>query len=174
MPASPQERGKEAVPDAKAAEVVRKLELQWMEAYAKRDIAFLEKVLSDDYTSAYPNGSVPHKKGEIEAVKSGAVASTEMKPVEIKAPIYGNLAVFTGRSTIKAKVNGQDVRGDYGPVAAQILFCRVSIPISAVRPDQGNWNWHRSNETDANRRPPCDFFRSTGTSKRAFPQRRTK
>ena len=84
-----------------------------MESHVKRDTAFLERHLSDDYISTFPDGSVLDKKGEIESVKSGAVALTEMKPSEMKARIYGEAAVITGRSTIKAKVKGQDVSGEY-------------------------------------------------------------
>ena len=94
-------------------EEVKKLNQEWMESYVKRDTAFLERHLSDDYISTFPDGTVLDKKGEIESVKSGAVALTEMKPSEMKVRIYGEAAVITGRSTIKAKVKGQDVSGEY-------------------------------------------------------------
>ena len=94
-------------------EEVKKLNQEWMESYVKRDTAFLERYLSDDYVSTFPDGTVLDKKGEIESVKSGAVALTEMKPSEMKVRIYGEAAVIIGRSTIKAKVKGQDVSGEY-------------------------------------------------------------
>ena len=62
-------------------EEVKKLNQEWMESYVKRDTAFLERYLCDDYVSTFPDGTVLDKKGEIESVKSGAVALTEMKPV---------------------------------------------------------------------------------------------
>ena len=62
-------------------EEVKKLNQEWMESYVKRDTAFLERYLSDDYVSTFPDGTVLDNKGEIESVKSGAVALTEMKPV---------------------------------------------------------------------------------------------
>lgn len=111
--ASAQETGKGALAEAKSAEVVKRLEMQWMEAYAKRDAAFLEQYLSDDYAGGYPDGTVLDKKREIEAVKSGAVDLTSMKPLEMKVRIYGDAAVVTGRSSINAKVGGQDVSGEY-------------------------------------------------------------
>jgi ketosteroid isomerase-like protein len=111
--ASAQEARQGAAQDAKAAEVVKKLELEWMESYVKRDTDFLERYLSDDYSSIHPHGTVLDKKGEIESVKSGDVAITEMKPNEMKVRTYGDTAVITGRSTIKAKVNGQDASGEY-------------------------------------------------------------
>jgi ketosteroid isomerase-like protein len=108
---SAQEAGKEPVHDAH--EVVKKLEREWMEAYVKRDADFLERYLSDDYTGTYPDGTVLDKKGEIESVKSGAVVLTEMKPREMRVRTYADAAVITGRSTINAKLNGQDVSGEY-------------------------------------------------------------
>jgi ketosteroid isomerase-like protein len=93
-------------------EEVKKLMYKWMESYVKRDTAFLERYLSDDYVSTFPDGTVLDKKGEIESVKSGAVAFTEI-PSEMKVRIYGETAVITGRSTIKAKVKGQDLSGEY-------------------------------------------------------------
>jgi ketosteroid isomerase-like protein len=93
-------------------EEVKKLMQEWMESYAKRDTAFLERYLSDDYVSTFPDGTVLDKTGEIESVKSGAVAFTEI-PSEMKVRIYGEAAVITGWSTIKAKVKGQDVSGEY-------------------------------------------------------------
>ena len=111
--ASAQEARQGAAQDAKAAEVVKKLELEWLESYVKRDTDFLERHVSDDYTSIDPHGTVVDKKGEILSVKSGGLAITEMKPNEMKVRTYGDAAVITGRSTIKAKVSGQDASGEY-------------------------------------------------------------
>jgi hypothetical protein len=36
-----------------------------------------------------------------------------MKPNEMKVRTYGDAAVITGRSTIEAKVNGQDASGEH-------------------------------------------------------------
>jgi ketosteroid isomerase-like protein len=94
-------------------EEVGALNRQWMESYVRRDIGFLERYLSDDYASTYPDGAVLDKKGEIEALKSGAVVLTEMMPREMKVRAYGEAAVITGRSTIKATVNGQEVSGEF-------------------------------------------------------------
>jgi hypothetical protein len=64
-------------------EEVKKLMQEWTESYVKRDTAFLDRYLSDDYVSTFPDGTVPDKNGEIESVKSGAVAFTEV-PSEMK------------------------------------------------------------------------------------------
>jgi hypothetical protein len=74
--ASAREARQGSVQDAKAAEVVKKPELEWMESYVKRDTGFLDRHPSDDYTSIYPHRTVLDKKGEIESVKSGELAIT--------------------------------------------------------------------------------------------------
>src|SRR5262249_3824086 len=111
--ASPQEAPQGAVQDANAAEVVKKLELEWLESYVRRDTNFLERYLADDYSSIDPHGTVVDKKGEIESVKSGDLAITEIKPDGMKVRTYGDAAVITGRSTIRATVSGQDASGEY-------------------------------------------------------------
>jgi ketosteroid isomerase-like protein len=95
------------------ADEVATLNRQWMEAYVRRDVQFLERHLSEDYVSTFPDGKVLNKKGEIESLKSGGVAITEMLPREMNVRIYGDVAVITGQSTIKAKVGGEEVSGEY-------------------------------------------------------------
>lgn len=99
------------IPDL--ADEVAQLNRQWMEAYVRRDVPFLERYLSEDYVSTFPDGRVLDKKGEIEALKSGSVAITEMRPREMRVRMYGEVAVITGRSTIKASVAGQEASGEY-------------------------------------------------------------
>jgi ketosteroid isomerase-like protein len=95
------------------AEEAKSLNRQWMESYVKRDTAFLEQYLADDYVSTFPDGTVLDKKSEIESLKSGDIALTAMTPREMTVRTYGKAAVITGRSTITARVKGQEVSGDY-------------------------------------------------------------
>jgi ketosteroid isomerase-like protein len=95
------------------ADEVGKLNRQWMQAYVTRDAGFLERHLSEDYVSTFPDGQVLDKKGEIEAMKSGMVTISEMRPTEMNVRIYGNVAVITGQSTITATVSGQEASGNY-------------------------------------------------------------
>ena len=94
-------------------EEVTRLNRRWMEAYVRRDTAFLEQYLADDYVSTFPDGTVLDKQGEIESLKSGDIALTEMTPSEMNVRTYDGAAVITGRSTIKAKVKGEKVSGEY-------------------------------------------------------------
>jgi ketosteroid isomerase-like protein len=94
-------------------EEVARLNRQWMDSYVKRDIAFLERYLAEDYTSTFPDGSVLDKQGEIDSLKSGAIALAEMTPREMNVRVYRDTAVITGQSTIRAKVKDQEISGEY-------------------------------------------------------------
>jgi ketosteroid isomerase-like protein len=94
-------------------EEVRRWNEQWMESYVKLDFAFLHQHLSDEYVSTFPDGTVLDKKGEIELLQSGDVVFAAMKPLEMKVRVFGETAVITGRSAIRAKVKGQDESGEF-------------------------------------------------------------
>jgi ketosteroid isomerase-like protein len=111
--ASAQETGKGGVQDPKAAEAATKMEQEWVGAFVRRDTAYLEGFLAEDYAFTYPDGTVVDKGREIENVKSGYVALAEIKLSELKARTYGDTAVITGRSTLKGKFDGRDVGGEY-------------------------------------------------------------
>jgi ketosteroid isomerase-like protein len=95
------------------AEEVARLNRQWMQAYVDRDAEFLERHLADDYSSTFPDGTVLDKKSEIESMQSGAVAISAMQPNEMTVRIYGEVAVITGQSTIRATVGHQETTGDF-------------------------------------------------------------
>jgi ketosteroid isomerase-like protein len=92
---------------------LEKLNRAWMESYVKRDTAFLKRYLSDSYVGTFPDGTVLDKSGEIAALTSGSVVLDEMTAREMKVQVYGEAAVITGRSAIRAKVNGRDESGEY-------------------------------------------------------------
>lgn len=106
--------------DLSVTEELRRLNRQWMEAYTKRDVAFLRSYMSDDYVGTFPDGSVRDKKSEIGAIASGAVSITQMEPREMIVRVYDSAAVITGRSSVKATVDGQDI-------AAELRFTDVWI-----------------------------------------------
>jgi uncharacterized protein (TIGR02246 family) len=109
---SAQERSDKATRDAKTEEEIKKLEQEWVEAYQKRDTAFLERILADDYTFTTPGGTILDKKRQIEDLKSGAIA-TEFQFSELKVRVYADTAIVTGKSTVKGKLKDQNIAGEY-------------------------------------------------------------
>jgi ketosteroid isomerase-like protein len=100
-------------PEEMSETAVGELNRQWMQAYVNGDLDFLEKHMSEDYVGTFPDGSVLDRKGEIEAVKSGAVTISEMTPKQMNVRVYGNSAVITGQSHIEAVVAGQPMSADF-------------------------------------------------------------
>jgi ketosteroid isomerase-like protein len=102
---------------ANAADDLKKqlatLNRMWMQAYVDRDVAFLEGHVADEYVATFPDGTVIDKKGEIDALASGAFTLTEMHAREMTVRVYGDAAIITGQSTIKATVKGRDERGEF-------------------------------------------------------------
>jgi ketosteroid isomerase-like protein len=89
------------------------LNRRWMESYVNGDVAFLEQHLAEDYVGTFPDGAVLDKKAEIHALLSGAVVLHEMRASEMRVRLYGEAAVITGQSTIKARVQGHDESGQF-------------------------------------------------------------
>ncbi len=90
-----------------------KLEDGCNDAYVKVDVAFLDRILADDYTDTDQNGIVSTKTQDIADLKSGDFKLTSCVCDDYKVRVYGNAAVVTARLTMKAQYKGQDVSGAY-------------------------------------------------------------
>ena len=66
----------------------------------KKDRATMERLYANDYSYTHSNGTVLNKTQEIEAIMSPDQAWTAHKTDDLKARIYGNVAVVTGRNTL--------------------------------------------------------------------------
>ena len=72
-------------------------------ALVKQDIAFLERVLDQDYMHYRPHGDVENRAQYLEDRKSGRVHFDSLVADEIKVRVYGDTAIVTYRSTAKGK-----------------------------------------------------------------------
>jgi ketosteroid isomerase-like protein len=90
-----------------------KLENEWADAWVKRDVAFFDRIIADDYTWTSPEGIVWTKAQDLALVKSGEAVITSWVLAEMKVRVYGDAAVVTGRSTVKETYKGEDVSGQY-------------------------------------------------------------
>jgi ketosteroid isomerase-like protein len=90
-----------------------KLENGWMEAALKSDIAFLDRILADDYVETNSEGNVTTKAEALADLKSGAYVPISGVQDNVKVRVYGDAAVATGRSTVKAQYKGKDASGQF-------------------------------------------------------------
>lgn len=72
-------------------------------ALVKADVAFLERVLHEDYTHHRPHGTVEDRAQYLENRKARRVNFESLVADEINVRVYGDTAVLTYRSTAKGK-----------------------------------------------------------------------
>jgi ketosteroid isomerase-like protein len=89
------------------------LEKGWSEASVKKDIAFLDRILADDYAETNEEGYISTKAEGLANLKSGAFVVISGVQDNVKVRVYGDAAVVTGRSTIKAQYKGMDASGQF-------------------------------------------------------------
>jgi len=87
-----------------AEQDIIKLEQTVTDAQFKKDRAALERLLADDYLYTHSNGSVLNKAQEIAESMSSDVQWTDSKFADLKVRIFGDVAVLTGRQTIRGEV----------------------------------------------------------------------
>ena len=90
-----------------------KLENDWLQVFFKKDIAFADRFLADDYIGTEEKGIVMTKAQEIEDLKSGVHLSTSGVDDDMKVRVYGDAAVVTGRTTVKGQYQGKEFTSRY-------------------------------------------------------------
>jgi ketosteroid isomerase-like protein len=90
-----------------------KLMNDWMNAEVKADMAFLDRFIADDWVSTDPAGAVWTKAQFLAGLKSGEGEVISFTLDNMKARIYGDAAVVTGRMTAKQRFQGKDISGQY-------------------------------------------------------------
>jgi ketosteroid isomerase-like protein len=96
-----------------AEQELLKLEQQWNDAMVKSDIAFLERILAEDYMFTTPEGEVLTKAELLAEMKSGEDVVASAMTHDMKVRVYGEAAVVTGHSSYQETVKGKDISGEY-------------------------------------------------------------
>ena len=89
------------------------IEKGWGEAYLKKDVALLDRILADDYMQTDSEGNFITRAQDLADLKSGAYVETSGVQDNVKVRVYGDAAVVTGRSTVKAQYKGKDASGQF-------------------------------------------------------------
>jgi ketosteroid isomerase-like protein len=90
-------------------ESVRKTEDEFAAAYGRNDAEALERLWAADYTFVNPAGQVLTKAQRLAMLRSGELQIESYSRDDESIRIYGNTAVVTYRSTVKAQRNGHDI-----------------------------------------------------------------
>ena len=100
--------------DAVAEQEVRQAIKKYRTALLEKDAAALEQIWTDDYTFTNGAGETHSKAQRLANLKSGATALDSIsQEEEMKVRVHGNVAVATGRVTIKGQYSGKQASGEY-------------------------------------------------------------
>ena len=88
------------------AEKIIELDRQRMTAMARKDVATLNRVLSDDLVYIHSSARLDTKQSLIGAMESGATVYTSVEPSDVKAQDLGNVVVLTGVAAISVNSGG--------------------------------------------------------------------
>jgi ketosteroid isomerase-like protein len=87
------------------------LEKRWNDSWVKRDPAFLDRILADDYIETDPDGDMATKAEELALVRSTETTITAVMADDFMVRVYGDAAVVTFRLTFKKPVDGKEMTG---------------------------------------------------------------
>lgn len=96
------------------------LDRQWNEAYPRRDVAALDRVLADDWVCIDGAGLIINKRQLIDRVESSPGFLSPYKFDEIELRVFKDAAIITGR------LSGEAV-GDDGKFYLEQRYTRVYI-----------------------------------------------
>jgi ketosteroid isomerase-like protein len=100
--------------DAAAEREVRQAIENYRTALLQHDAAALEQIWADDYTFTNGAGETHSKAQRLANLKSGATSLDSISQEEdMKVRVHGDVAVATGRVTIKGQYSGKQASGQY-------------------------------------------------------------
>jgi ketosteroid isomerase-like protein len=94
-------------------EEIRRVEIEWGDAFERRDMETLDRLMADDYILTDPLGSVRTKAESLAAIERNEVHFESTKSDNVKVRINGDTAVVTGRSTFRGRYKGWSMAGQY-------------------------------------------------------------
>ena len=89
------------------ADKVIELDRQRMDAMAKKDIAALNKLISDDLVYTHSSARLDTKQSLIGNMESGSTVYTAVEPSDVKAQDLGDAVVLTGSCRISVMSQGR-------------------------------------------------------------------
>ena len=88
-------------------QLVIDLDRQRMEAMARKDLAALRALISDDLVYTHSTARLDTKQSLLGAMESGATVYTSVAPSEVKAQDLGDTVVLTGSARIGVLSQGR-------------------------------------------------------------------
>ena len=92
---------------------IRQMEIEWGEAFLRRDMDALDHLMTDEYILTDPLGSVRDKAESLAAIQTSEVLFESTESDNVTVRINGDTAVVTGRSTFRGRYKGWSMAGRY-------------------------------------------------------------
>jgi ketosteroid isomerase-like protein len=86
---------------------LERLERARFDAMTRQDIAALEPMLADDLVYCHSDGSCEGKREFLETIRSGRIRYLELRIIELRARVYGDVVVFNGVASMNGLLGGQ-------------------------------------------------------------------
>ena len=130
---------------ARSSEEKELLELEraWAAALIVRDVDAMNKMISDDFLLVWIDGSIVRKPAILVGTAARQVEIEPFDAEDVEVRTYGQLAVLTGRATLKMKLAGQ------------VEICQFRYTKTFARSDAG---WQTVAAQAALMRPPKSLF----------------
>jgi len=87
------------------------LEHEWNVAFQTKHVAFLKKLLADEYLGTDSDGNVYTKAQELANVKEASITSVALSEMTVRG--YGDTAVVTGVKTMHYTLKRKEVVGPF-------------------------------------------------------------
>jgi uncharacterized protein (TIGR02246 family) len=98
---------------SQAEQEVRKLERAWLDAYERRDVEAMNRIVADDFTITFPNGQMQTKAQIISSLKGAAGqagSSSKFYTEDVQSRVYGDTVILMGRVISEWEQGGKKVR----------------------------------------------------------------
>ena len=92
---------------------VKQIEIEWGEAFERRDMAALDRLMADEYVVTDPLGNVRSKAESLAAIESNVVHFESTTSDNVNVHINGDTAIVTGRSSFRGRYKGWSMAGKY-------------------------------------------------------------
>lgn len=100
-------------PASSVEDEIKRIEIEWGEAFERRDMAALDRFMADEYVVTDPLGNVRSKAESLAAIESNKVLFESTKSDNVHVRINGDTAIVTGRSTFRGRYKGWSLCGQY-------------------------------------------------------------
>jgi ketosteroid isomerase-like protein len=100
------------VSDHQVAQLVRRLNDQWVKAFIEGDAEMLNRIMAEDFAFTYPLEG-DDKSQFISDLVSGAMKAEYLNRDHVNVCVYGSTAVLTCRDNAKWNYQGREFAGYY-------------------------------------------------------------